>query len=85
MPLGRPSILTICRYKTKINIKFLTEELGFESYGHTVEFIASHGAEDALTQVEETGDVLLDPGVASPVFEAARAAAFKLVDIKGQI
>jgi hypothetical protein len=76
--------LTDRSYKTKINIKFLTDELGFESYGQTVEFIAAQGAEDALTQVEETGDVLLDPGVASPVFEAARGAAFK-VDIKGQI
>jgi hypothetical protein len=43
-------LLTICRYKAKINIKFLTEELGFESYQETAQFIVDHGAQDALEQ-----------------------------------
>lgn len=80
-------LLTICRYKAKINIKFLTEELGFESYQETAQFIVDHGAQDALEQDNSSAEavLLLNPAAALAIFETARQQAFKTVDIKGQI
>jgi SAC3 family protein LENG8/THP3 len=66
-----------------VNIKFLTEELGFESHEDTYKFIVDH-CEDTVLQ--EAGDSLLfKTAEAFPIIDIARANAFKSIDIKGQI
>ncbi len=66
-----------------MNIKFLTEELGFETHQHTYEFIKEHASEAVLSETEDS--YLLKTKEAYPFIEGARANAFKSVDIKGQI
>ena len=64
-------------------MRFITEELGFETDGHCVQFLCDHGAQAAL---EERDDgVHLLTGKIGPLFENAKASAFSKVDIKGQI
>lgn len=76
-----------CRYKPNLNIRFLTEELGFESHSETVQFILDHAGRDALEERLDGGsaEILLKPANAQAVFEAAMRAAYGRVDIKGQI
>jgi hypothetical protein len=65
-------------------LRFVTEELGFESDQHAARFICEHGGEDLLTETD--GEVFLVTGTkAQTIFEQARAQAFKTVDIKGQV
>ena len=80
-------MLTSLRYKPSLNIRFLTEELGFESHQETVQFILDHGGQHALEERvdADSSDLLLKPGDAFPIFDAARRAAYGKVDIKGQI
>lgn len=66
-----------------MKIRFVTEELGFESDQETCQFILQHATEDLLE--EKDGHVRLLAGKAGPLFEQAKRGAFKSVDIKGQI
>lgn len=66
-----------------MNIRFVTEELGFESDEQTVRFILDHASEDVFE--EKNGSVRLVTGKAGMVFEQAKAEAHRMVDIKGQI
>ena len=66
-----------------MKIRFVTEELAFESDQETCQFLLQHAAEDILEEKE--GQVLLLTSKAAAVFEQAKQAAFKSVDIKGQI
>jgi hypothetical protein len=85
--------LTMSRYKPNVSIQFLAEELGFDSYESTIEFLDKAGAEKAGALIrpadeavlEQLGDWKLDTAKAASVFQAARASAFRTVDIKGQI
>ena len=72
-----------CRYKLDVKLRFFTEELGFESDDESARFICDHGGQSFLE--ERDGEVRLLTGKALRFFEAARNAAFKKVDIKGQI
>ena len=66
-----------------MKIRFVTEELAFESDQETCQFLLRHAPEDILEEKEE--QVRLLAGKASVIFEQAKQAAFKSVDIKGQI
>ena len=71
------------RYKPDVKLRFVTEELGFESEGEAVTFICDHGGQDFLKDRE--GGAYLITGTSVGLFDAARKAAFGKVDIKGQI
>ncbi|OOQ88300.1 SAC3/GANP domain protein [Penicillium brasilianum] len=78
------ALASICRaYKPDVNIRFITEELGFESDEQTARFILDHSAENTLE--EKNGTVRLLTSKAGPLFEQAKAEAHRVVDIKGQI
>ena len=73
----------MCRYKPDVKLRFITEELGFESDDESARFICEHGGQDFLE--ERDNGVRLLTGKALNIFEPAKQAAFKKVDIKGQI
>ncbi|EEH18647.2 hypothetical protein PABG_07707 [Paracoccidioides brasiliensis Pb03] len=78
------ALACICRaYKPDVKIRFITEELGFESDEQAARFILDHAQEDLLQ--EKPDGVKLLTGKAGQVFELAKAEAHKVVDIKGQI
>lgn len=71
------------RYKPDVPLRFVTEELYFESDMEAAQFILDHGGQDLLE--DRSGNILFLTGKAGPLFEGKRAAAFARVDIKGQI
>lgn len=73
-----------CRYRPSIDITFLSEELGFESVLECANFLCDHGAKDFIDD-SDASHPKLRTAAARPVFEEAKQAAFKRVDIKGQI
>ncbi|KKK13117.1 hypothetical protein AOCH_005824 [Aspergillus ochraceoroseus] len=79
------ALAAICKaYKPDVKIRFITEELGFESDEQSARFILDHTAEDLLQ--EKDGIVkLLTGGRAAQLFEQAKSEAHRVVDIKGQI
>jgi hypothetical protein len=71
-------------------MEFLAEELGFESLELTIEWLDKQGCDTAgafIRPAEQTelSAWKLDTAKALPVFHAARAVAFKNIDIKGQL
>ena len=71
------------RYKPDIRLRFVTEELGFESDEEAALFACEHGGQDYL---EDKGDgVRLLTGKVGPIFDTAASAARRKVDLKGQI
>ena len=70
------------RYKM-VRLRFLTEELAFESDTDCAQFLCDYGAQEQL-EPREDGPIFL-ASKAFDVFESARRAAFQRVDIKGQI
>ncbi|KAG5296376.1 SAC3/GANP domain-containing protein [Histoplasma capsulatum G186AR] len=78
------ALACICKvYKPEVKIRFITEELGFESDEQAARFILDHAPENLLQ--EKPDGVKLLTGKAGQVFEVAKAEAHKVVDIKGQI
>jgi len=78
------ALAVICRaYKPFVSGQFLTEELGFESYQQTLDFLKESGAEQ-VGALDESG-FRLETSKAAALFERAKASAFHKVDIKGQI
>ena len=75
--------LTSSRYKPDTKIRFITEELGFESDEESARFILEYASEDILQERDD--GVRLLTGKAGQIFDNAKASAFKRVDIKGQI
>ncbi|KAL3427316.1 ganp nin1 mts3 eif-3 p25 family protein [Phlyctema vagabunda] len=74
----------ICRaYKPDVSMRFITEELGFESDVDAAQFIVDNNGQHLLEQRDAEIRVLT--GKAGSTFEAAKVAAFRKVDIKGQI
>ena len=79
-----------------MSLDFLARELAFHGDGEgevsdpdaaarqCLDFLCQHGAEH-LVERKEDGEVRFLAGKAGAVFETARAAAFRGVDIKGQI
>ncbi|KAB8069950.1 SAC3/GANP domain protein [Aspergillus leporis] len=82
----RLSALTaICKaYKPDVKIRFITEELGFESDEQSAHFVLDHSKEEFLQ--EKDGAVRLLTGAkAAQHFESSKNEAHRVVDIKGQI
>ncbi|KAL1884831.1 hypothetical protein Plec18167_001486 [Paecilomyces lecythidis] len=78
------ALACICKaYKPDVNIRFITEELGFESDEQSARFILDHAPEELLQ--EKDGGVKLMTGKAGRIFDVAKADAHRVVDIKGQI
>lgn len=71
------------RYKPDVKIRFITEELGFESDEQSAHFILDHTSEELLQ--EKDGSVRLLTSKSPRLFEAAKDEAHRVVDIKGQI
>lgn len=67
-----------------MQIRFITEELGFESDEQSAWFILEHTSEELL-QEKEGAVKLLTGGRAMQLFEASKREAHRVVDIKGQI
>ena len=66
-----------------VKIRFITEELAFESDEDSARFILEHSSEELLD--ERDGDVRLLTHKAGAIFQNARNGAFGRVDLKGQI
>lgn len=74
-------MLTYYRYKPAIRLRFITEELTFESEAEAAQFIMDHGGQELL----EEKDDYVQMKTNNRLWEDAKTAAFKSVDIKGQI
>jgi hypothetical protein len=76
-------------YRPDIDIRFLTEELGFESDTECVTFLYEYGAQDLIEQKSndkgQPNLIRFQTTRAIPLFEDAKLQAFKKVDIKGQL
>lgn len=66
-----------------MSLRFITEELYFESDAEAAQFILDYDGQHLLE--DRNGTVVVLTGKAGQHFEASRAAAFSRVDIKGQI
>ncbi|CAG8975843.1 hypothetical protein HYALB_00010239 [Hymenoscyphus albidus] len=78
------ALANMCKaFKPDVPLRYVTEELGFESDGDAAQFIYDYQGQ-ALLEEKEDGLRFLT-GKAGQLFEAARAQAFRKVDIKGQI
>lgn len=71
------------RYRPDVQLRFITEELAFESDPEAVQFLINHQAQGFL-EAREDGIRFLS-GKAGSTVEAAKNNAFRRVDIKGQI
>lgn len=70
---------SIDRYKPDVKLRFITEELGFESDEECARFLCEHGGQSFL---EERDDgVRLLTGKVGNTFEGVKDAAFRKVDI----
>lgn len=80
------ALCTICKaYKPEVRIRFISEELGFESDQHAAQFIVDHNGQEALEERGEVIAFLTAKADKLQLFESLRAAAFRRIDIKGQI
>jgi hypothetical protein len=78
------ALCAICRaYKPDVKLRFITEELGFESDADAAQFILDHNGQHLLEDRQET--IAFLTGKAGALFEGPKAASFAKVDIKGQI
>lgn len=76
--------LTCYSYKPHVKLRFITEELGFESDADAAQFIcAFEGGRDLLEEKDD--GILFFSGKAGSLFESAKKVAFQKIDIKGQI
>ena len=66
-----------------MKLRFITEELAFESDEESAAFILEYASKDLFGEHED--NVTLLTGKAGAVFELARSVVFNQVDIKGQI
>src|SRR6218665_3424932 len=78
------------RYRPDVPFRHITEELGFENDAECEAFIVKHNAGNFIKTKESakedgTNKIVLETAKALPTIEAAKSAAFKKVDIKGQI
>ncbi|KAM0522626.1 hypothetical protein ACHAPE_002219 [Trichoderma viride] len=78
------ALCNICRgYKPDVKLRFITEELGFESDADAAQFILDYQGQHLLE--DRTEYIAFLTGKAGNLFESSRASAFQKVDIKGQI
>ncbi|KAI1264089.1 SAC3/GANP/Nin1/mts3/eIF-3 p25 family-domain-containing protein [Xylariaceae sp. FL1019] len=73
----------LCKaFKPELKLRYVTEELAFESDAEAAQFIIDHDQE--LLQ-ERDEHIIFLTGKAGQTFEQARTQAFRRVDLKGQI
>ncbi|KAI5463518.1 SAC3/GANP/Nin1/mts3/eIF-3 p25 family-domain-containing protein [Mariannaea sp. PMI_226] len=78
------ALCNICKaYKPSVKLRFITEELGFESDADAAQFIIDQKGQHLLEDGAE--HIVFLTGKAGSLFESARSDAFRKVDIKGQI
>ncbi|KAF7547962.1 hypothetical protein G7Z17_g7362 [Cylindrodendrum hubeiense] len=78
------ALCNMCKaYKPDVKLRFITEELGFESDADAAQFIIDNHGQDLLE--DRTEYIAFLTGKAGLLFENSRSAAFRKVDIKGQI
>ncbi|ORY65161.1 GANP/Nin1/mts3/eIF-3 p25 family protein [Pseudomassariella vexata] len=78
------ALCAMCKaYIKTLKLRYITEELAFESDAEAAQFIIDHNGQDALE--ERDGTIVLTVGKAKQHFELARKEAFRSVDLKGQI
>ncbi|CAL3971538.1 unnamed protein product [Diplocarpon coronariae] len=78
------ALSSICKcYKPDLRLRYITEELGFESDGDAAQFICDYNGQHLLE--ERANELRFISSKAGPLFEAAKSEAFRTVDIKGQI
>ncbi|KAF2196072.1 hypothetical protein GQ43DRAFT_278521 [Delitschia confertaspora ATCC 74209] len=77
------ALANIAKAYMSVTLRFLSDELGFESDPECAEFLQSRGAEQLFQSTESGYRVNIGQGKA--LFDQLRAAAFSKVDIKGQI
>ncbi|KAI1767252.1 SAC3/GANP/Nin1/mts3/eIF-3 p25 family-domain-containing protein [Hypoxylon sp. FL1150] len=78
------ALAIICRcYRSTLKLRYITEELGFESDTEAAQFIIDHGSESLLKEDQE--QIIFQTSKAGSLFDDARAGAFSRVDLKGQI
>lgn len=66
-----------------MKLRFITEELSFESDADAAQFIIDYQGQHLLE--DRSGSIHFLSGKAGNLFEGARMSAFQKVDIKGQI
>ncbi|KID92043.1 SAC3/GANP domain protein [Metarhizium guizhouense ARSEF 977] len=78
------ALCNICKsYKPDVKLRFITEELGFESDADAAQFIIDHSGQHLLE--DRSDNIVFLSGKAGQLFESSRSEAFRKVDIKGQI
>jgi hypothetical protein len=70
-------LLTYNRYKPDVKLRFITEELGFESDGDAAQFICDYNGQHLLEEKEDS--LCFMTGKAGQIFEAAKIQAFQKV------
>jgi hypothetical protein len=69
------------RYRPEIDVRYITDELGFESDAECVDFLEKRNAEITATD----GRLRIKTKEALEAFEMDRRKLFRVVDIKGQL
>jgi len=71
------------RFKPDVKLRFITEELAFESDSDAAQFICDNGGQNLLEEKDD--ELRFHAGKAGQLFEQKKQAAFRSIDIKGQI
>ncbi|KAI4866232.1 SAC3/GANP/Nin1/mts3/eIF-3 p25 family-domain-containing protein [Hypoxylon rubiginosum] len=78
------ALAVICKsFRPSLKLRQITEELGFESDAEAAQFIIDHKGDELLK--EDKDHIVFVTSKAGPLFENARAGAFKRIDLQGQI
>ncbi|KAI1462118.1 SAC3/GANP/Nin1/mts3/eIF-3 p25 family-domain-containing protein [Annulohypoxylon moriforme] len=78
------ALANMCKaFKPDLKLRYITEELAFESDAEAAQFIIDYGGQDFLQERPE--HIVFLTGKAGMLFETARNEAFRRVDLKGQI
>jgi len=79
------ALANMCKaYKPDVKLRFISEELGFESDADAAQFICDYNG-STLIEEREDGSIQFFTAKAGNLFETAKSGAFARVDIKGQI
>ena len=74
-------IVVTFSYRPEIDVRYITDELGFESDAECVDFLEKRNAEITATN----GRLRIKTKEALESFEMDRRKLFRVVDIKGQL
>ncbi|KAI1253587.1 hypothetical protein MGN70_005797 [Eutypa lata] len=78
------ALANMCKsFKPDLKLRYITEELAFESDAEAAQFIIDCGAQHLL--LERDDQIIFLAGKAGALFESASAEASRRVDLKGQI